>query len=179
MFEGERNPSYMREVEYSILKKIKEKRFDKIIHLSTVYCNIYNNNYTDIKKEIEYEILKNKNSLILRLSNIIGENLNKGIVYDILNNNKLFVNNASFFNIITLEEIWNIIDYFMKNFYCGIINVGASESICVKDIAKLLNKKPIYGNEEKKIFVDVNMIKSFYPIKTSFQYIEDYIIKYI
>lgn len=177
MYEGLKNPQKMKDVENNILNKINNIKFKRIIHLSSIYCNIYNNIYCDIKKEMENNILNYKNSTILRLSSVIGNGLEKGVVYDVINNRDLFVTKDSFFNIITSIEIANIISYLIENPIYGIINIGASLSISVENIVKILNKNINYGNKKENVDMDINQLKSFYNIKTSEEYIKDFVGK--
>jgi len=176
MYEGNKNPDKMRNVEDSILEKINGISFDKIIHLSTIYIEVYPQDvYSRIKVEMEDKILsKYENATVLRLGGVLGKGLKKNVVFDLITNGPLYVTSDSFYNYISAYEIANIISYLINNPIAGIINVGSSKSISVADIANILKKNPIYGNKKETINFDISRLQHFYKVGSSREYVEEF-----
>ena len=180
MYEGNKNPDAMRKVEDDIFDCIYFIKPKRIIHVSTVYIDVYPKViYTQIKKEQEERLASScENTTILRLSNVIGPNMIKGVIFDILHNRPLFVSFASVYNFISVEEVAKLVSHLIINPIKGIINVGSSESISIARAAKILKKNPLYGIKEDKIKIDTSKLQSFYKVKTSQEYIEEFMVNY-
>jgi len=180
MYEGSKNPEKMRSVENSIFDRITAISFDRLIHISTVYIDVYPDDiYSKIKIDMENRILnKYPNATILRLGGVVGPGLKKNVVFDLLNNKQLFVTEDSVYNYISTGEIAEIVAHIINNPQAGIINVAASSSISSHDIAAMLNKTPIYGSKKEIIYVDTSVLQKFYAVKRSDEYLTEFFKTY-
>lgn len=170
-----KNPNKMELVENSIFEKISNLRFKSLIHISSIEAELELDSYGILKKQMEQRILsKYKQATVLRLGGIIGGGLKKNVIFDIINNKLLFVTADSIYNFITTDEITNIVLYLMNNVIEGVINVGASKSILVLEIVKLLRKDVVYGSKKEVYNIDVSRLSSFYSVKSSKDYIEEF-----
>jgi len=109
------------------------------------------------------------------------------VIYDLLNNRPLYTQLESIYNFITTEEVANIIDCIIDNWKIDVggvdarraewINVGASESISIAEIASLLNVTPEVRVDSKieTYQIDVQTLQKFYPVKTSKEYIKQFL----
>lgn len=115
---------------------------------------------------------------IIRCSSIVGKDMKKGVVYDILNSQRVFLTPDSKLQFISNTEIANVIHFLIdswdKKDIGQLLSVGGLEPISVKDIGNILNKKIIYNNELKKEVYDEEInISKWYTIQKSINYIEE------
>ncbi len=167
-----------------IFNTILQLKTKKLIHISSISAtDLPNNNYT-ISKLIteEYSKLYFSNSIILRLGGIIGPNLKKNVVFDIINNKKLFVTFNSTYNYISTNAIAKIIEKIIKlNIQNKIINIAACDSISVSEIITEAKKKNILFNKtegdikEKYTNIDVTNLKDFFIPENSKYYIKEFL----
>jgi hypothetical protein len=177
----------------NFLKRAKCKKF---IHISTI--DIYNkktssNEDTQIVEKKLYGYGKNRRTLekfiinkfedhhILRLPNLIGDNLKKNVVYDIINNKNIFINSNNIQQWYNLKNLKKDLKIILNN-KIKCINL-VSEPFPIKLIfnKNILNKKQnsypklnynikskhsyLFGNKDyiyskKKILLDIlNFIK--------------------
>lgn len=175
MYVANKQPEEMHKVENSVIEKINNTKFERLIHVSTISAEVHHqSNYGKIKKQIEDYLMSKYDTLVLRLGGLVGPGLKKNVVFDILNDRPLFVTEDSFYNYITTNEVANIIDYMIKIQIKDIINVGAINSIRVQGIANIFNKYPVYGTEEEIIMIDISKLRTMYDLKTSSEYLTDY-----
>ncbi|MBS3923073.1 MAG: hypothetical protein KGZ37_08020 [Nitrosarchaeum sp.] len=120
--------------------------YEKFVLISTISAKNYliGHPYA-IHKRLSEILASSKNSLIVRLGTLYGNNMKKGPLYDLLNNKQLFVDLQSQYNFIDVEFcakwIFNNLD---KK---GIIELGASDTLSLLDIAKKLQLDPHYTGE--------------------------------
>ena len=168
----------------SVYKSINNFKFEKYIYISSeaVYNNI-NMKEKDIintsaltpygfHKYLSEQLIKKycNNYLILRCSALLGYNLKKGIIYDIINNIPLYLNEDSKIQFINIREILNIINIpKLKNL---IINVGGKGSVLIKDIYNgEYNLLTTYGHRE----MNVSYLNSIIKLNTSAYYVKGYL----
>lgn len=180
----------------SVYKSLFDFRFKKYIYISSsdVYENHSTNEYTNEARKIsplelspygfhkyisEIIIKKNvKNYLILRCSMMLGKNLKKGPIYDILNNKELFISQNSRLQMITTEEISKIIKVLIKKeIKAEIFNLGGKGTVKFKDINKYTNIQISYlQNSEKQIYeMSIRKISKFFSIRSSEYYLQEYL----
>ena len=176
MYEGNAFPMRMQAVEDTIWTRIREVEFRDLIHLSTTYIDVYPNDiYSKIKIKMERRILSQyPDTCILRLGGVIGKGLRKNVVYDLLHDKPLFVDQNSVYNYISVADIGQIIIKLLMNFKSGIFNVGAQNSISAVQIASLLGKSPVYGSKKEFVNMDVSKLQAIHVTKTTEEYIKEF-----
>ena len=119
-----------------------------------------------------------KNYLILRCPMILGTNLKKGPIYDILHNSRLFVNADSAFQMITTYELAQIIYFLLsKNITKEVFNVGGKSSVILRKITEYVQKPIIFPKDGEIVKYEINVSKlgKIYPLKTSGEYLQDFL----
>ena len=109
-------------------------RYKKLIQISSVSarCQL-DHPYGVNKSAAESIVLSNKNNLVLRLGALFGEGLDKGVIFDMLNGNEIFVLGESRYNYISTEKVADIV--LSKLNESGVVDVGARDSISLKEVA--------------------------------------------
>lgn len=120
--------------------------YDKLVQISTVSAKYQLDHPYGINKYLAEQLVvkHNANNLILRLGNLFGEGLNKGIVYDIIRGNPLFVSSDSQYTFIDVDKAAEII--FSKLEKSGIENINSKNSISLKEIANELDLDIGFGD---------------------------------
>ena len=125
----------------SLIKKLKTISFKKFILISTiaVYDNPADNAYGRNRLYLENYIRNNfKNYLIIRLPGLFGKGLKKNVIYDLLNNNHLYLpNKNSTLQYYSLNNIWKDIECALKN-KLQVLNIS-TEPILFKEILDLFS----------------------------------------
>ena len=160
-FLAEENPT--KDFELSV-KSVVQSIFDfptkKYIYISSV--DVYTN-FSDGSKNVEnfeinnseqstygfhkwiaeqYVIKNTDNWLILRLGGMIGPNLKKGPIYDIMNNIDLRVSPKSKYQYIETSEVGKIINLILtKNCSNETFNICGNGTISLNEVADVLGKK--------------------------------------
>ena len=109
--------------------------------------------------------------LILRCSALIGKNMKKGVIKDIIDCDVLRINTNSKMQFITNTEVSKIIQKLLEiTVCCKIYNVGGIGKICIKDYWSLCGENsPIQDYE-----MNVNRLKNIYPnLKPSEYYVKE------
>lgn len=120
-----------------------------------------------------------RNYLILRPTAILGPGLKKGPIFDILSGGKLFVSLDSKIQMVTTEEIANVIgrlsELDVKN---EIYNVGGRGAFLLRDIKKYAKDivLPDGGTEKQMYEMNVEKLGAIYPLKTSDEYVEEFLL---
>lgn len=167
------------------------------ISSADVYPNHSNKKFTSESKTIQVEnlssygfhkylgecIVRNftKNYIILRCPMMLGNNLKKGPIYDILHKLRLFVNAKSAFQMITTKELAQII-YLLtsKNITKEIFNVGGRGAILFKRINSYIQQPVIFpkDGQTQTYETDVSKLHNMYRLKTSGEYLQDFVKNY-
>lgn len=133
----------------------------------------------------ELIVKKYKNKyLIIRPSYILGSNLKKGPIFDLLNSKPLFITKQSKFQLVTSDVIGEVISKLIrnqvKNTILNIGGVGTFKFIYPNKYFK--NKMKIVEDAETQIYeMNVSKLKSIYQkLKTSEQYLTQFLkdVKY-
>jgi nucleoside-diphosphate-sugar epimerase len=121
-------------------------KFEKLVLISSVSARIQTSHpYGRHKHVAEVLVLDyNPNHLVFRLGGLYGEGLDKGVIFDMMNGNEVFMTEDSAFNYIdTLKASELIIDRLDKK---GIVDVGAKDSISIGKIAGHFGWDVKFGN---------------------------------
>ena len=126
----------------SVYNALFDFRFKKYIQISSIdsfESSVYGNN-----KSIVEHILKQYVSVfnlsIIRCPQVIGKNMQKGVVADILNGKSIFLQPDSKLNLITNIKVAEIIQMTISKNLVGNYNIGSTNSVTIKAIAKILGK---------------------------------------
>lgn len=128
-------------------------------------------------------IVKNftRNHIILRCPMILGTNLKKGPIYDILHDSRLFVSLDSAFQMITTHELAQIIYFLLaENITKEVFNVGGRGTLILKKIAEYLGKSVTFPKDVETAQYEINVSKldKIYHLKTSSEYLQDLVKSY-
>ena len=110
---------------------------------------------------------------------ILGTNLKKGPIYDILHNLPLFASEKSAFQMITTEEIAKIISFSItQNITQEIFNIGGIGKVSLGKINEYI-KQPVKFKKSSKIEtyeMNIEKLNKIYKLKTSEEYL-NYLLK--
>lgn len=139
-FWAKNNPKldYVETVEKTIFFCNKFK-FKKFIHISSVSARCQLNTiYGENKKKSEDIVLKKHENLILRLGPMYGDNLDKGVLIDMIKSNKVYIDGASKYSFTDINWIgkW-LVDNINK--YSGVKEIGSKDSITLSELARKIN----------------------------------------
>ena len=119
-----------------------------------------------------------KNYLILRCSAVIGKNLKKGVIKDLLNDVKIRVSKDTQIQFITVKAIGMIIFELLEQLQENeIFNVGGIGALRVWEIAQMLginSFKTTYG-KNKNYNVNVSKLNSVFELLSTRNYIQEFI----
>ncbi len=116
--------------------------------------------------------------LILRCSAMVGENMRKGPIRDILDGKPLFITLDSKLQFISTPEISKIIMKLINdNIQNEIFNVGGVSTVSFNCLERILHKKLIVQQEAEKQIYEMNVAKlgRIFPLRKSEEYVQDYI----
>lgn len=120
-----------------------------------------------------------KKFVILRSAMILGSNLRKGPLYDIINNKVLFITLSSKLQFITTHAIAEIIERLLKSSVINeTINIGGKGSFGFKKIQKYFDKSIRSAPFAKPQVYEMNVkkLQRWYPkLKTSEEYLREFL----
>ena len=161
----------------SVYRTLFDFCFKKYIYISSI--DVYKNNVYGFHKHLS-ELIINKylsDYVVLRCPLVIGKNMKKGILNDILKEKSLFVTRDSNYQFITNVEVAKIVYKIINRTTIprSVINIGSTDSLTVSDIIEFLDKDVILeklGAKTEKYFETPSSDFSF---KTAKEYIKDVI----
>jgi len=146
---------------------IKDFKFKKYILISSgeVYnkvsksknesCKIFVNGLSNygFNKLIAEEIIKRSSSkyLIFRMGGFVGRNLKKNLIYDLINDKKIWVSKKSTFQYIDVDQATEMVIKVHKKYTNQVLNLTGKTPISTKDILKLLNKKKVIFSKNSRL----------------------------
>lgn len=138
--------------------------------------NLSNYGFSKLVSEELVEKYCLKNFLILRLGGVLGSNLKKNPIFDIMSNQQLHVNKNSKFSFITVKEIFNFI-LFSENTFNGTINLTGIGTIKLSEIIKLFNYENIVDIclPKYEYLVNTKKLEKIYEIKKTKSYLYDFL----
>jgi dTDP-4-dehydrorhamnose reductase len=159
----------------SVYNTIFDFSIKNYIYISSV--EIFSDSVYGFHKKLGEQIVEKyfKNYYILRCSNILGKYLNKGIIYDIVNDKEVRLSKDSRIQMITMEEICNFINNLIENIPKErTYTLAGINSLSVEEISNKMNKNIKYHKETRKEFHQFYINNSNYFFKTSEEYLNDY-----
>ena len=156
----------------SVHKSLFDFQFNKYIYISSF--DAMQSNYYGFHKYLAEQIIMQhtKIFLILRCSAIIGPNMKKGIMYDILKENIVYLTPDSRLKFISVTALASLIDKFIDMGLQKTHYIGSHNAIKVSDIGLLLNKKINYSDNLRTEDYD---IPTYYVDKSAEEYIQEII----
>lgn len=119
-----------------------------------------------------------RNYLILRCPMILGTNLKKGPIYDILHNSRIFVTRESAFQMITTYELAQVIYFLLsENITREVFNVGGRGALILRKITEFVSKSVTFPKDGETVKYEINVSKldKMYHLKTSGEYLQDFL----
>jgi hypothetical protein len=126
---------------------IKNYNYKKFIQISSISARcqlktIYGIN----KKKSEDIVMLNSENLVLRLGPMYGEDLDKGVLIDMLKSKTVFIDGASKYSFTDINWVCNwIIDNL--NLYNGVKEVGSNDYFILSQLAKKINSRSNFDGE--------------------------------
>ena len=122
-------------------------KFNKIIHISSVSARCQLNTVYGKNKTISEELVKKtKDYLIVRFAAMYGKGLTKGVLMDMINNSKVYINGKSKYSFTDVS--WNakwIVDNL--NLKEKLVEIGATDYIELNQLAKLIKSTSEFDGE--------------------------------
>jgi nucleoside-diphosphate-sugar epimerase len=151
---------------------ISDFKFKKIIHISSVSARcqlntIYGNN----KKKSEDLIRNLNNYLIIRLGPLYGKDLLKGVLIDMIQDKKVFIDGKTKYSFTDVD--WNA-EWIMNNLNLSneVVEIGATDYIQLDELSKLINSKSKFEGD-----LDDQIIQNRSYINNSSMLVLDFIKK--
>lgn len=133
-----------------------------------------------LHKYLSEIIVKNNcpNYMILRLSMVLGENLKKGPIFDVINKKSLLISPSSRLQMITTKELSNLIKLLLSQDKTNtIVNVGGKGTVDFKNIQNYFSIPITFSREtEKQVYeMNVDKLNKLFPLKTSEEYLREFL----
>lgn len=180
----------------SVYKSLFDFKFSTYIYISSsdVYINHSSSAFTSedeiqesnklspygLHKYLSERIVENhcKSYIILRTSMLLGRNLKKGPICDIINKNPLFISKASRLQMISTQEIANVITFLIKKkIENDIFNVGGKGVVDFEKIQTYFSTPVSFQDKNETQIYEMNISKlnKLFPLKSSEEYLQEFI----
>lgn len=164
----------------TVYESVFDFTYNKYIYISSADFYHKNSSYYGFHKFMAEEIIRKvcDNFVILRCSSILSKDLQKGVLYDALNNTQLYVSKESSIQFISALDISIFIHILVKEDIRNTsFNLGGKGTTSIKYIEELLSKKFKYVTNAPHQYynMDVEKASELFPIKTSNEYVEEFI----
>lgn len=136
--------------------------YEKLVIISSVSARVQRDHPYGRHKHLA-ELLAldtNPNNLVFRLGGLYGEGLDKGVIFDMINGNQVFMTKDSAFNYIDTYEASRLIVKRLNR--TGIIDIGAKDIISIGEIADHFNLEVDFG--DRKELQDTQSPEEDYPM---------------
>tara|TARA_Y100001958_G_C21240109_1_gene567547 strand:- start:1234 stop:1953 length:720 start_codon:yes stop_codon:yes gene_type:complete len=134
-----------KDFEETVLKTdyfLRNFKYEKFIHLSSVSARVQLDTvYGRNKKKAENLVKKIKFFTIYRLASMYGRGLNKGVLIDLINSSKVYLNKNSNYSFTKVDKIAEFIILNLKNFKNKKVEIGCNDSLKLEDIKNKINSK--------------------------------------
>lgn len=134
----------------SVFKSIHKFIFKKYIYISSIDVEIPIKSSYGFNKYIAEKLIRFhcKNYSIVRIPAVIGKNAVKGIVYDILNENIIFLSKNSTLMLIEVNEIGSILKTLLENNQLKKLErLYPKNNITIEEIGNILKIPVNYNND--------------------------------
>lgn len=129
-------------------------KFKKLALISSISARIQtSHSYGRHKHVAEVLVLDHsENNLVFRLGGLYGEGLDKGVIYDMIEGNEVFMTSKSSFNYIDVATASQLIYAQIEK--KGIIEVGAKDAISIGTIAEQFGLNVNFGTRLEEQFTE-------------------------
>jgi len=160
----------------SVVDSLFELRYKKYIYISSV--DVYADNIYGFHKSVSEQCIQRYASsyVLLRCSAVIGTGMRKGIIYDIINDEKLWLTPDSYLQFITNTEVAKIVTYITKHDIKNkIYNVGGLGPVRIGDLEEVTNKEFTYneGAHRETYYYEPVELSKIYKLKESIDYVRE------
>ena len=139
-FWAKQNPKKdFRETVEKTFNLVNDWKSSKIIQISSISARSQLNTIYGRHKAAAEKLVDNKNNLILRLGPMYGENLNKGVLIDIKNNDNVYISKESLYCFAPVDWVGKWISRHLH--LSGTIDIGGNNAIKLNEIAQRLGSK--------------------------------------
>lgn len=138
----------------SVMTRVQDLNYGKYIYISSIDAETPGKSNYGFNRKLSERIVKQycPNFTIIRLCSVIGENMTKGIVHDVLAGVKVFVTKASLIQVISVKEVVEKIPlYFHNN---EILKFYSKGSIAVSEICDMFGQDPVVSPNAKTQLYD-------------------------
>lgn len=180
----------------SVYKSLFDFKFSTYIYISSsdVYMNHSDSVSTSenqiqesnklssygLHKYLSEKVVENycKSFIILRSSMLLGQNLKKGPVYDIINKNPLFISKTSRLQMINTREVASVIKFLIDNkINNNVFNLGGRGVVDFKKIQAYFSVPISYQDKSETQIYEMNVSKlnKLFPLKSSEEYLREFL----
>lgn len=133
-----------------------------------------------LHKYLSEKIVENhcKSYIILRASMLLGQNLKKGPIYDIIRKKSLYISEFSRLQMITTKEIASVITFVInKKIENDRFNVGGKSTVDFKKIQTCFSTPVSFQDKaEAQIYeMNVSKLNKRFPLKSSETYLQEFL----
>jgi nucleoside-diphosphate-sugar epimerase len=124
-------------------------KYKKLVLISSVSARAQSNHPYGRHKHVAEVLVHDHSSdhLIFRLGGLYGDGLDKGVIFDMINGNEIFMSGNSAFNYI---DVYKAAELIVKRLHQkGQIDIGAKDTITIKAIAEHFNFNVQFGEREE------------------------------
>lgn len=161
----------------SVMNRVSHLKYGKYIYISTIDAEVPGENHYGFNRKLAERIVKHycDKWTIIRLCSVIGENMTKGIVYDILRGDEIFATTDSLIQVISVKEVVEKIPFTFRNHDHEVLRLYSKGSIEVRDICKMFDANPIVAVDAEKQLYDFkpSEFDCFSELKTPEEYLKE------
>lgn len=180
----------------SVYKTLFDFKFNTYIYISSsdVYVDHSSNASTSedqiqdpselssygLHKYLSEIIIENhcESYIILRASMLLGRNLKKGPIYDIIKNNSLFISKSSRLQMISSKEVANVVKFLIdKRIENATFNLGGKSTVDFEKIQTYFSIPVNFQdkNETQIYEMNVSKLNKLFSLKSSEAYLQEFL----
>lgn len=149
-------------------------KFKKLLLVSSVSARLQTSHPYGCHKHVA-EVLTldySSENVVFRLGGLFGNGLDKGVIFDMIEGNEVFMTEDSAFNYINITDAAELIKENIESY--GIIDIGAKDIISIGEIASYFGLKVNFGNRKEYQFTE-NPKKHYPQAKEVLKFVEQII----
>jgi len=180
----------------SVYRSLFDFKFDTYIYISSVDAYADHSGPTTTREDMSgdgkrdpyghnkflaEQIVKNyaPSHIIMRLATVLGSGLKKGLVYDMLKREPLFVSHDTRLQYITTEAIGGFVESLLRRDISGeMFNVGGKGVVPMSDFTDIFGYEPVYRPDaaiQQVYEMTVKKASQYFHFKSSREYLEEFV----